>query len=265
MEKAKFGAAEVKAAKCQTRDQFLSLLSHMAVHLFFTHVFVGKMYALAMADFLHIRRIQSVGYGGENPIPLAHVRGLLKDRSIVQSSLVRAKAQDTLCYFTALARAEYLLRGLVGGSENDGGAWVTKKSAPETPKVSSIGSFLKLAKSYTEAMIANDLSPSESDDDDEESASITPVALWATPISAKHKPKKQRTEKPHKPAQEVRKDDEDDEEGQITFQGASVGQMDRDPDLHTKWVGLRVMYLDSRDAEPVLGEVTVGNHVCTVY
>jgi hypothetical protein len=78
----------------------------------------------------------------------------------------------------------------------------------------------------------------------------------ATPISAKHKPKKQRIEKPRKPAKEERKDDEDDEEGQITFQGTSVGQMDRDPDLHTKWVGLRVMYLDSHDAEPVLGTVT---------
>ena len=81
MEKAKFGAAEVETAKCKTKEQFLSFLNHIAVHLFF--IFEQKLYALVMADFLHIRRVQSVGYGGDTPIPLTHVRGLIKDRSIV--------------------------------------------------------------------------------------------------------------------------------------------------------------------------------------
>ena len=142
-----------RAAKCQTREQFLSLLSHMAVHLFFTHVFEKRLNALAMADFLHIRRIQSVGYGGDNPIPFAHVRGFIKDRSIVQSSLLRGQAQDALCHFTALARAEYLLRSLVGGSENGGGACATTSTlVPQIAKVTSTPGFLKLVVCYTEAM-----------------------------------------------------------------------------------------------------------------
>ena len=88
-----------------------------------------------------------------SPIPFAHVHGLIKDRSIVQSSLLRGQAQDALCYFTALARAEYLLRSLVGGSEIGGDACVTKSTlVPQTAKVTSARGFLKLVVCYTEAM-----------------------------------------------------------------------------------------------------------------
>ena len=84
---------------------------------------------------------------------MTHVRGLIKDRSIAQSSLLRERAKVALCYFTALARAEYLLRSLVVGSENSGDACVTKITLVlQTAKVTSTTGFLKLVVCYSEAM-----------------------------------------------------------------------------------------------------------------
>jgi hypothetical protein len=85
-----------------------------------------------------------------------------------------------------LPGSTFQLRSLVGGTENDGDAWVTKSTiAPGTAKVASIEGFIKLVASYTEAMVADAPSPSESDDDEDvEDTPITTLALWASPINA---------------------------------------------------------------------------------
>ena len=103
-----------------------------------------------MTDFLHIRRVQPVGYGGDNPIPFSHVRVLIKERSIAQGSLLRGKASNALCYCTAVDKVKYLLRSLVGGTENDGDAWVFKSTlVPKTAKVTSIPGNLELVVCYS--------------------------------------------------------------------------------------------------------------------
>ena len=114
------------------------------------HLFEEKLYALVMTYFLHFRKVQLVGYGSDMPIPLTNVRGLIKNRDIVQSSLLGGRTEETLCFFTVLARAEYLMCSLVGDSENNGDVCDTKSTlVPQTAKVTSTPGFLKLVVCYT--------------------------------------------------------------------------------------------------------------------
>ena len=49
--------------------------------------------------------------------------------------------------------------------------------------------------------------------------------------------------------------DSDEDDNELSLNGVSPGEMDQNPDLHAKWVGLKVVYVDSADASPVLGVV----------
>ena len=94
---------------------------------------------------------------------------------------------------------------------------------------------------------------------------LDPTALWSTPLSKAHvSPPKPRAassagDKTVNSADNVPIDVSNGDANQgdvnIVFNGASPGTMDQDPDLHPRWVGVKVLYVDSADAQPILGKV----------
>ena len=106
---AAFGATEV-TNKTKSTAMFLAFIRDIAVSLFYEHVFETKVaIAPSMATLVHLRRIQTVGFGQSTSAPISQLRGFIKAHSIVHRSLQQASASDMRHYFVACWRCEDLL------------------------------------------------------------------------------------------------------------------------------------------------------------
>ena len=258
MEKAKFAPQELRN-KAKSADQFVSLIEQVAITLFFQHVStLQHVMASAMADMVHIRRIQTVSEYDITPVK--HLCALLKVHSIVAAALLRATHSDIGVCFVAASVAEHFLRRAVGASTTDGDAWVEERIAKkDIAKPTTQTAYVSLVSKYLEAMKAN---PGNSGDDKEADRDDLPPldlhSLWQTPMHPKHRsPNKPAPRQPERDeeAHRVSDNSDSDDDKELSLNGVSPGAMDQNPDLHATWVGLKVVYVDSADASPVLGVV----------
>ena len=130
-----------------------------------------------------------------------------------------------------------------------------KTSLSPSPK----RAYLDLVSKYLEATKAN---PGNSGDDKEADRDDLPPldlhSLWQTPMHPKHRsPNEPAPRHPERDeeAHRVSDNSDSDDDKELSLNGVSPGAMDQNPDLHATWVGLKVVYVDSADASPVLGVV----------
>ena len=65
----------------------------------------------------------------------------------------------------------------------------------------------------------------------------------------------ERAEETHEVSDHSDSDVSDDNDNELSLNGVSPGAMNQNPDVHAKYVGLRVVFVESADASPVLGAV----------
>ena len=181
---ASFGATEL-ANKTTSTATFLAFVRDIAVSLFYEHVFDNTVtIAPSMATLVHLRRIQTVGFGLSTRAPIVQLRGFIRAHSIVSRSLQQAPANDMKHYFVACWRCEDLLQGRVTGSMEIGEAWVEDcLQRGVSSKPTSQNAFVALCSQYIQAM---NVPTAVLEGDEPTVTPLDPAALWSTPLSKAH-------------------------------------------------------------------------------